>query len=170
MHVLFHPGRGCVSDRFRRRFPVRLRFPLISRLGLALHLQPVFLQLLRVERLLRILVRCLLRMRVLRPALAAISASASAPATSATAAPAMFFSAFLRWAIAVLRTLLRPLLLRRALRPLIRPALALRAFVRLPLGLRKLALLGDFSLRAVRTGLLLLLRGRWSRRCCWSPR
>ena len=146
-----------MNGRLRRRFLMRSRFAFVLRhLRFALHLQPMLFELLRVERLLRIL----LRMRLLRPAFTAIASTATAAAAAAAAvtAPALFFATFLRRTVAVLQARLRPLLLRRALRTLIRPAFALRTLERLALCLGKLALLRDLALRAIGARLLLLLR------------
>ena len=116
---------------FRHRFMVGLRF----RLGFALHLQTMLLELLRVDGLLR----AQMLLRLLRPALAAIGTIAAirtaAAATAAVAPPAArFFSILARRTIAVLGTGVRTLrhrrpglLLLRARMPLLlRPPLTLR--------------------------------------------
>jgi hypothetical protein len=161
-----------------------LRFVLVPHLGFTLLLQAVLFELLRVHRLVgalhvRLLAALLLRAALaafaLRPlatvrAIATVSATASA-APAAIAAPAtMLFAFLLRRATGILRSLLRALLLRRPLWPLLRLPFALRtidlrailAAVR-AFGLRKLALLLHLPLRpvaarAVRAWLLLLRR------------
>ena len=134
---------------------LRLRFRLVH-LRLALLLQPMLLELLRVERLLGTLRP--------RPALAAFPAI-TVPAAASPVAPAapVLFAFLLRRPRAVLRRLLRPRLLRRAWRALIGTALALRTLGVLVFGLRKLALLLDLALRTLALGAIrphLLLMGR----------
>jgi hypothetical protein len=130
-------GAYRLGARFRRRsgcgLPMSLRCRFFS---LALHLQAVFLQLLRIYGLLRV---ALVRLRVLRPALAAIwtiAPVAAATAAAAAIAPpaARFFTVRTRRAIAVFRPRVlallhgRPGLLRRAGRALVRAAFSLWAF------------------------------------------
>ena len=114
------------------RIAVDLRLR-VMRLSLALHLQPVLLQLLRIERLLRTLVLlCVLRPR--SSALRTIAPVGAASATAATIASpaARLFAILPRRAIAVLgdriRTLLRgrPRWLLRTRGTLIGAALRLR--------------------------------------------
>lgn len=143
-----------------------LRFVLVPQFGFTLLLQAVLLELLRVDRLVRALHVRLLGARLLRTALALrpVAAVRAIAAVSATAAPAavaaptpMLFAFLLRRARLSIRLALRSaLLLGRAGRTLVRPALALRA-----LGLGKLALLRHvcllaFALRAIGPVLLLL--------------
>lgn len=145
---------------------------LLLRLGFAhlcfpMHLQPMLLQLLRVNGLLRALVLAL------GTAFAAIGTittiTAASTATAAVTASTPMLLAFLRRgvAIAILRarigSLRLPLLLRRTRRALVRTTLALRALVRLPLGLGQFALLLNLALRtlalrAIVAWLLLLRR------------
>lgn len=155
LHVLYWSGLGC-------RFAMHLSL----NLGFALHLQPVFFQLLRVNRLFRTLVL----LRVFRTALATvwtIAPVAAATSTAATiaASTARFFSILPRRTVAVLRTRIGPLLhgwprlllLRaRVALLLIGPPLALGT-----LCLRLLSLLRNFRARSIavrplRPGLLLL--------------
>jgi len=146
------------------RFALSVRFGLLH-LRLALHLQTVLLELLRVERLLRALLPGLL----LRPAatIGTIAPVAAAAATAAAIAPAAArFAAFvLRQAIAVrskvgcLRLSLL-LLLERARRTLVWTALALRPLGGLIHGLHKLTLrlrlrLRDIGRRAILPALAL---------------
>lgn len=166
---LFHVLNRCRSS-FCRRLMMCLRF----RFSFALHLQPVFFQLLRVNRLLRALVL----LRVLGTTLAtvrtitAIATTTAAASAAAIAAPAARFFAILPGrtiAIAFLRPGVRGLpllhgrprlllLLRARVALLIRPPFALGA-----LCLRLVSLLRNFRVRpiAVRPvwpGLMLLRR------------
>jgi len=115
-------------------------FRFVRHFRFALLLQPVLLELLRVDGLVRALhvLRTLLRVRAplaLRPiaafALRAITtvSAATAAAAAIAAPPAMFFAFLLRRTLAVLLALRSAglLLLGRARRTLIGPALALRA-------------------------------------------
>jgi hypothetical protein len=159
------------------------RFAMVLRLclGFALHLQPVFFQLLSVNRLLRAMVL----LRLLRPALSTVGTIATIAAATATAAAiapptARLFALRPRRTIGILRTrtrtllhgwprlLLLLLLLRTGLALLIGPPLtlgtiglrtilpAVRALCRRLLALLRSIGLRPFSVRAVRAGLLLL--------------
>lgn len=141
-------------------------FRLMRHFGLALHFQPVLLELLRIQRLLAGLV-------LRRPALSAIRAIApirtitpvrtpSPSAAAATPPAAMLFAFLLGRTCSVLRALRSAwlLLLRRTGRALIRAAFALRTLCVLALGLGQFSLLGNgglrrIGLRPVRAGLLL---------------
>lgn len=151
LHLLCRSGLGY-----------RLAMVLRLRLGFALHLQPMFFQLLSVDRLLG----ALALWRVLRPALSTVGTIATiAAATSAVAAiappSARLFALRPRRTIGILRTRTRTLLhgWPRLLLLLLRTGLAL--LIEPPLSLRLVCLLRNFSpwlfaIRAVRAGLLLL--------------
>lgn len=163
----FHPG-----SRRGRRLMMDCRFRLQRHGGLALLLQAMLFQLLRVHRLIRTL-----RMRLLRTAfalrplaavrtfctlctfrpIATVCAAAPATAAAVTAPAARFFAFLLRGpCLSVLLALRSARLLGRTGRTLVRPALALRAFELGKLALlRHLSLLA-FAVRAIRPGLLLL--------------
>lgn len=149
---LFHAGRWS-GLRHRIAMALCLR---IVRLSLALHLQPVLLQLLSVERLLRALVL----LGVFRPALTTVRAitpvgAATAPAAAIASPAARLFAILLRLTVAVLRARIgpllhgRPLLLLRTRGTLIGAALRLRPFAGLIHGLRKIDWLLDLSLRPI---------------------
>lgn len=174
--LLFNAGR---RSGLGHGVVVRLRLRLV-RLRLALHLQPVFLQLLRVEGLLR----ALRLRRVLGPAFSAIGAIATisaATATTTSIAPsaARLFAFLPRRTVAVfrprIRALLRgwPRLLLRTRMTLFGSPLTLRSIGLRPilpavrtlclrtLCLRLLSLLRNFRVRSIavrplRPGLLLL--------------
>src|SRR6185503_5385692 len=124
-----------------------------------LHFQPVFFELLRVNRLLRALVlRC-----VFWTAFATVrtiaAVSATATATAATVAPptARFVPVLSRRSIAVIRSRVLPLLHGRArLLLLLLLRRTRRTLIRTPFPLRLLSLRLDFALRALRPGLLLV--------------
>lgn len=169
MDGFFHAGGGR-----GRSFMVNRRVCFVSHLRFALLLEAVFLQLLRVHGL----VRALHVLLLLRTALAAFAVRTIAPvaattapsaATAIAASTTVLFAFLLRRTVRILRTLLRPLLLRRARRTLIRPALALRAIairpfnlrdfsLRLHCGLRLHCALRTLALRAIRARLMLLRR------------
>ena len=137
--ALFFDARRRSS--FGHGFTMARRFAFL-RLGFALHLQPVFFQLLRIDRLFR--ATLMLRLRVLRPPLAAvgtITAIAAATAAAASIAPpaARLFAFLTRRTVAVFRVPIRALALLHG-----RPGLLLRARVALligpPLTLRPFAL------------------------------
>jgi hypothetical protein len=188
-------GLRLLGASFRHRSVNGLVLALRRRfLGFALHLQPVFLQLLRVDGLFRAALVCLslIRLSVLRPAFTAIrtiSAITAATATATTiATPAARLVALLpRWTIAIaflgsgVRGLPllhgRPrllLLLRARVALLIGTPLALRTITVRPLRLRLVRLLRNFrirsiAVRAVRPRLLLLWRALIAPRLLVAP-
>ena len=130
-----------------------------------MHFQPMFFQLLRVNRLLRALVL----LRVFRTALATVwtitpVAAATATAAAIAAPAARFFAILPRRTVAVLRTRIRALLHRWSRLLLLRARVALLFGPALALGtlcLRLICLLRNFRVRSIavrplRPGLLLL--------------
>jgi hypothetical protein len=197
LRAMLH-GLWLLGANFRHRCVIGLMLNLRRRFfGFALHLQPVFLQLLRVDRLFRAALLCLslIRLSVLRPAFTAIrtisaiaTATATATATAATiAAPAARLIAFLprrTIAIAFLGSgvgglpLLHGwpwlLLLWARVALLIGTPLALRTITLRTLRLRLVSLLRNFRIRSiavrpVRPRLLLLRRALVAPRLLVAP-
>ena len=141
------------------------------RLGFALHLQAMFLQLLRVDRLLG----ALTLLHVLRPVFSTIGTIASFAAATSTAAAAAiappaarFFALRARRTIAVFGTGVGALLHRRARLLLLRTRMPL--LVGPALGLRLLlCLLRNFSPRLLTPKLLTAGAFRARRRRLWRP-
>lgn len=161
-----------LGARGRRRLVLpHRRIGFLRHRGLALLLQAMFFQLLRIHRLIRALHVGMFTARLLRTAfalrpvatvstfrpIATVCAAASATAAAVTAPAARFFAFLQRGSrLSVLLALRSARLLGRTGRTLVRPALALRAFDLGKLALlRHLSLLA-FALRAIRPGLLLL--------------
>ena len=159
-HAHFFRARLLVTRRGSRlgdRFALCVRLGLLH-LSLALHLQAVFLELLRVEGLFRALLARLL-VRAILATIRTIAPVGTAAATAAAIAPAARFAALLfRLAVAIRRAAnrsLRPLLLRRTRRTLVGAALTLRLLGRRNRALRKLGLRLDLCLRNIRLRALL---------------